>query len=137
MKNILTSAFFFLAITAFAQDTKKDTTALDYGFRTYDARIGRYMSVDPQASQNNPYQFADTTTNTKQVADTTGWPIEEKNAFIESCILNTKRSMSEDKAKQYCECMLKKVIAKYPKPQEANKLTAEEVKNMAIECVKN
>ena len=69
MKNIFTSAFLFLAVTAFAQDNKKDTTALDYGARIYDARIGRSMSVDPkQSKENNPYQFADTT-NTKQVAD--------------------------------------------------------------------
>ena len=62
MKNIFTSTFLLLAVTAFAQDTKKDTTTtLDYGARIYDARIGRSMSVDPnQSKENNPYQFADT-----------------------------------------------------------------------------
>lgn len=69
MKNIFTSILLCLAFTAFAQDNKKDTTALDYGARIYDARIGRSMSVDPkQAKENNPYQFADST-KTKQVAD--------------------------------------------------------------------
>ena len=66
MKNIFTSAFFFLAVTAFAQDTKKDTVKTgsyeDFGARIYDARIGRSMSVDPtQTKENDPYQFADTT----------------------------------------------------------------------------
>ncbi len=69
MKNIFNSAFLLLAITAFAQNTKKDnTTALDYGARIYNTRIARYMSFDPKTSQNNPYQFADTT-KAKQVAD--------------------------------------------------------------------
>ena len=55
---------------SFAQDTKKDTAQLyDYGARIYDARIGRYMSVDQkQLKENNPYQFADNI-KTKQVAD--------------------------------------------------------------------
>lgn len=63
MKNIITSAFICLALSACAQDTKKDTASSDYEVRAYDAGIGHYMSVDPkQAKENNPYQFADTLT---------------------------------------------------------------------------
>lgn len=70
MKTIFTSALLCFAVSAFAQDTKKDTAQLyDYGARIYDARIGRPMSVDPkQSKENNPYQFADTT-NIKQPAN--------------------------------------------------------------------
>lgn len=76
MKNIFTSALLFLTVTAFAQDSKKDSAATnDYGMRIYDTRIGRYMAVDPKASQNNPYNFTeqktvvDSTDATKQAAD--------------------------------------------------------------------
>ncbi|HET6243843.1 MAG: hypothetical protein H0V01_10765 [Bacteroidetes bacterium] len=62
MKNRLTSAFIFLAVSAFAQDTKKDTVKTgsleDYGMRIYDPRIGRAMSTEPKdLPQNNPYNF--------------------------------------------------------------------------------
>lgn len=66
MKIVFTSALLCFTVSAFAQDNKKDTAQLyDYGARIYDARIGRYMNVDP--IQNNPYKFADTTA-TKQPA---------------------------------------------------------------------
>jgi RHS repeat-associated protein len=72
MKNTLTAALLLFAGAAFAQsnDTKKDTANYGYGERLYDARIGRYMSVDPNNKQTNPYQFADTA-KTKQVANRT------------------------------------------------------------------
>lgn len=58
MKNILAFIFLCLAVSAFAQDNKKDTASFDYGARVYDARISRAMSVDPKATQgNNPYNF--------------------------------------------------------------------------------
>ncbi len=60
MKFFFTSALLFLAVSAFAQDTKKDSAATnDYGMRIYDARLKNYMSVDPKASQNNPYNFTE------------------------------------------------------------------------------
>jgi len=66
MKTLFTSAFLLLTVSAFAQDTKKDTVKTgnheDFGARIYDTRIRSYMSVDPkQSKENSPYQFADTT----------------------------------------------------------------------------
>lgn len=59
MKNIFTSAFFFLAVSAFAQDTAQ---LYDYGARIYDTRIGHAMSVNAEAtSQNTPYQVMQNT----------------------------------------------------------------------------
>lgn len=70
MKTLFTSAFLCLTVSAFAQDTtktKQDTASFDYGMRIYDTRIGRFVSVDPKAAQNNPYYFTEPNT----ISDTT------------------------------------------------------------------
>ena len=49
--------------------TFKTSSYEDCGMRIYDARILRYMSVDPkQSKENSPYKFA-ATTATKHIAD--------------------------------------------------------------------
>jgi RHS repeat-associated protein len=45
-------------------ELKGDGNSIDYGFRMYDSRIGRFFSVDPLASdfpELTPYQFASNT----------------------------------------------------------------------------
>lgn len=70
MKTLFSSALLCLAVSAFAQETKKDEGSIyDYGTRIYDTRTSRSMSVDPKASQqNSPYKFAE---NKPVVIDTT------------------------------------------------------------------
>lgn len=79
MKNIFTSAFLFLTVTSFAQDTKKDTGSIyDYGARIYDARIGRYMAVDPNVK--SPYSFS--SDGKLVIADTTQQPLDKPKKKI-------------------------------------------------------
>lgn len=65
-----------------------------------------------------------------------GWSNTEKEAFVKNCVPNAQQSanIDETKAKQYCDCMFGKVEQKYPKAEDAVKLTAIEVSEMAKDC---
>ncbi len=65
-----------------------------------------------------------------------GWSDADKDAFVKNCVPSAQQSANLDatKAKNYCECMLGKVEQKYPKAEDAIKLTAIEVSEMAKDC---
>jgi len=53
MKNLFTLIAICLTVSAFPQDTKKDTANPEHGAMIYDARISRHMSTDPKRSKEN------------------------------------------------------------------------------------
>lgn len=55
------------------------------------------------------------------------WSKEDKDNFVASCIDNAKDGLGVDSSKRYCDCMLNIVMAKYPKVEDTNKLTEEEL----------
>ncbi|WP_394758694.1 hypothetical protein [Flavobacterium sp.] len=76
------------------------------------------------------------TTKINQITDIMEWTKDENHAFIQNCLKNAQTNMSKKQAFEYCSCMLIKVTNKYPSPKKATKLTAEDIKNMALECLK-
>jgi hypothetical protein len=62
------------------------------------------------------------------------WPQEEIKAFRESCFENAKAGIGEEKAVKYCECMLEKIMKKYPDVYDAEKITMAETLEMAEGC---
>ena len=56
------------------------------------------------------------------------WPAKERDAFMKSCVENAN-SLGEEKAKNYCECMMYKMETFYPNVDDAAKVTAEDLKS--------
>jgi hypothetical protein len=78
------------------------------------------------------------TTNVKssQPSGSSGWNIENRLAFLNSCIPGSK--MSADSAQQYCYCMLEKVMKIYPSVMMAEKkFTPEKAIELAKTCWPN
>lgn len=65
--------------------------------------------------------FAQDSTATK------GWAAADRSAFIVNCVKTAKANLGEDSARSYCYCMLEKVEIKYPTPEAAAKITAEDM----------
>jgi hypothetical protein len=55
------------------------------------------------------------------------WKTKDRSDFMTNCIATAKGGVGEEKAKTYCECMLYKIESRYPDPEEATKLTAEDL----------
>lgn len=79
-----------------------------------------------------------TTTTTTTTTPTTGqtWDDQTKAAFVANCTNEAKARMNEAAAKEYCDCMLDKIVAKYSNPVDANNMTITETQEMAKDCVK-
>lgn len=56
------------------------------------------------------------------------WPDADRKRFVTECIGTAKEHLGEEKAKKYCDCMLGKMEVKYEKAEDADKLTAEDLK---------
>lgn len=70
------------------------------------------------------------------------WGTEEREAFISSCIESAiKGGISEEKSKNYCECMIFKIEKKYPNSADAagnltpEKLNSPEWKKIIQGCL--
>lgn len=62
------------------------------------------------------------------------WALKDQEDFRQSCVENAKSGIGEEKAKKYCECMLEKVMKKYPDVNDTEKMTMGETVELAKEC---
>lgn len=79
---------------------------------------------------------ATTTTTTPTNGGARVWDDQTRAAFITNCTDESKTRMDETAAREYCNCMLEKIVAKYPNPADANNMTIQETQDMARDCVK-
>ena len=87
-----------------------------------------------KATESTENTGTTTTTNTTPTTPT-AWPDSTRTAFINDCITNSKANMTEDKARQVCNCMQGKIEAKYPNYADAATLNMQQMNDMAKECV--
>jgi len=68
------------------------------------------------------------------------WTKANRDEFLNSCTNAAKEGLGADKAKNYCECMLFKMEKIYPNPDDAAKVSSEDLKtdywkNLIKSCI--
>lgn len=63
------------------------------------------------------------------LASISKWSAIDRSDFLSECVKSAKTGMSEEKAKNYCECMMFKIEKKYPNPGDAAGITEETLKS--------
>ncbi len=65
------------------------------------------------------------------------WSVTDREEFIEGCMGESEGIMGEEQSRQYCYCMLFKVMDVYDTPAEANNMTEAEALPWAEGCIEN
>lgn len=65
------------------------------------------------------------------------WSAKDQKDFTESCIENAKSGIGEENAIKYCDCMMEKMMKKYPDINDAEKISMGETMELANECARN
>jgi hypothetical protein len=63
------------------------------------------------------------------LASISKWSAIDRSDFLSECVKSAKTGMSEEKAKNYCDCMMFKIERKYPNPNDAAGITEETLKS--------
>jgi hypothetical protein len=65
------------------------------------------------------------------------WTTEDKTEFLGGCLKGALKDMTEQKAKPYCNCLLNKIVAKYPNAKDAAYIKYDSTNvQLAKECLK-
>jgi hypothetical protein len=65
------------------------------------------------------------------------WYEEDKKTFMKDCTKpNPEFKLTSEQKKKYCECMMGKIMAKYPNYSDANKHGDEIMKDFYDDCIK-
>jgi hypothetical protein len=64
-----------------------------------------------------------------------GWSSSDQNKFMTNCTETASKSMAQERAENYCDCMMKKIEKRYPNSAEVNKLSESEITKLAKTCL--
>lgn len=73
--------------------------------------------------------------STDELLGNVAWSQDVQDAYVNSCFESAKSGMKEDVAREYCNCTLGKIMAKYPDPTALANLGQDEITSLAMQCM--
>ena len=65
------------------------------------------------------------------------WTDKDKSEFVSGCLNKMIKEMGESKAKSYCNCLMDKIVKKYPNANDVKYIKYDSsVTHMAKDCLK-
>jgi len=65
------------------------------------------------------------------------WTEKDKSEFLAGCLKNAVKNIGEQKAKPYCNCLLQRVIERYPNARDAPYIKYDTaIVRLAEDCLK-
>ena len=74
-------------------------------------------------------------TDNDEDTDSRGWSSSDRSQFMNTCVSESQRNLSESQARSYCSCMMGKLEKKYPNSDDAKNLTQSDLLQMAQDCL--
>lgn len=64
-----------------------------------------------------------------------GWSKADRQNFVSTCAEKASSKMGQEKAEEYCTCMMNKIEKRYPNSADVQQLTESDITKLAMTCV--
>jgi hypothetical protein len=75
-------------------------------------------------------------TNNNQSNDNKAWPAADQQIFMDNCVPGASKSLGSGTATTYCTCIMNKLMAESPNPQQVDKISRERMSVLAKDCLR-
>src|SRR5205085_9413583 len=98
-------------------------------------RISVCTGLGKTPTSDNPSPPPATNTGTTTPPTNPGWPQEQRDKLISSCVTAANPSLNQDKLKAYCGCYQKNLETAYPDINDLGTAGADGMKKAAEACL--
>ena len=108
--------------------TDADIQSMRVGCLPSDFNQNQDQSTTTTQPDNNGYQ-----SNRNQAS--AAWSSAQQKEFMDNCVPKAAESMGQQRATDYCQCMMDKIMIDYPVANDAANMSKERMTELARQCL--